>query len=357
MLSASVDYFIIADLDHRVVGYNYKMERFMRMGRFRSFYGRKIWTVIADEDIVAFVRKTLEAGEAAMNREFTLDVNGEKRIMSIALIPLSTQNKVRGYLYYMTDITLLKSQETRFRRAESLASLTTMTASVAHEIKNPLSAIGIHIQLINKAVKGKSSVAPHLILKHLDVVSEEVDRLNKIVVDFLYAVRPMNIKPARTDLADLMHEILNFVRGELAAAKITVKESFSRLLPKVFIDIRAIRPAVMNIIKNAIAAMPQGGTLTVSTEKDKEHIYLVISDTGEGIPLENQDKIFEPYFTTRETGSGLGLTNVLKILKEHKADIFVDSEPGKGATFTISFPIPKEEMRLLEYAHDGEDSK
>jgi signal transduction histidine kinase len=282
-------------------------------------------------------------------------VGGEARMMTLTLIPLAARGKMLGDLFYMTDVTLLRSKEARLRRAESLASLTTMTASVAHEIKNPLGAIGIHIQLVKKALQGKSSVDPKNIIKNIDVVSEEVERLNKIVVDFLFAVRPMNIKPEKTDLNSLLREILDFARAELAAGKIAVEEKLTRRLPRVFIDPKAIRQAVLNIIMNAIAAMPDGGTLTVTTKKKDEFLQLVISDSGIGIPAENLDKIFEPYFTTRETGSGLGLTNVFKIIKEHKADIRVDSQPGEGASFTISFPVPESETQLLEYEGAGEN--
>ncbi|MDR1626950.1 MAG: PAS domain-containing sensor histidine kinase, partial [Spirochaetia bacterium] len=215
---------------------------------------------------------------------------------------------------------------------------------------------GIHIQLIKKALQGKASVNPRQVLKNLNVVSEEVERLNKIVVDFLFAVRPMNIKPEKTDLNTLMHEILDFVRAELAAGGIELEEKFTRHLPRVFIDSKALRQAVLNIIKNAMAAMPEGGTLTVATGKKDECVRLVISDTGIGIAAENLDKIFEPYFTTREAGSGLGLTNVFKIIKEHRADITVNSQPGKGASFTISFPVPENDRQLLEYGHSGENS-
>jgi signal transduction histidine kinase len=257
----------------------------------------------------------------------------------------------------MTDVTILRTKEARLRRAENLASLTTMTAGVAHEIKNPLGAIGIHIQLVKKALQGKTSLNPKLILKNIDVVSEEVERLNKIVVDFLFAVRPMNIKPERSDINSLVREILDFVRVELNAADITLEEKLTRNIPKVFIDTKAIRQAVLNIIQNAIAAMPRGGTLTIATQKKNESVCLRISDTGVGIPQENLDKIFEPYFTTRESGSGLGLTNVFKIIKEHRADISVDSQPGKGASFIMCFPIPALEQHLLEYGTGADQSK
>jgi signal transduction histidine kinase len=354
-MEATVDSLILADMEHRVVMYNHVVEKFLLVSRFHGLYGRKMWTIIADKDLAAFVHKTLEAGEAAMNRDFTLEVNGGRRMMNVTLIPLSSQGRIHGDLFYMTDVTPLRKKEARLRRAESLASLTTMTASVAHEIKNPLGAIGIHIQLIRKALQGKTAVNPRPILKNLDVVSEEVERLNKIVVDFLFAVRPMNIKPEKTDLNALMHEILDFVRAELAAGGVKLEEKFTRRLPRVFIDSKAMKQAVLNIIKNAMAAMPDGGTLTVATGKKDELVRLVISDTGIGIAADNLDKIFEPYFTTRESGSGLGLTNVLKIIKEHRADIAVDSEPGRGASFIISFPVPENDQQLLEYGRAREN--
>jgi PAS domain S-box-containing protein len=355
VMEATVDSLILADMEHRVVMYNHVVEKFLLVSRFHGLYGRKMWSIIADKDLAAFVQKTLEAEDVAMNKDFTLEVNGETRMMSVTLIPLSARGRIHGDLFYMTDVSLLRKNEARLRRAENLASLTTMTASVAHEIKNPLGAIGIHIQLIKKALQGKASVNPRQILKNLEVVSEEVERLNKIVVDFLFAVRPMNIKPEKSDLNSLMREILDFVRAELAAGGIKLEEKFTQRLPRVFIDSKALRQAVLNIIKNAMAAMPGGGTLTVATGKKDECVRLVISDTGIGIPAENLDKIFEPYFTTRESGSGLGLTNVFKIIKEHRADISVDSEPGKGAAFTISFPVPENDRLLLEYWRGGEN--
>ncbi|MDR1931208.1 MAG: PAS domain S-box protein [Spirochaetales bacterium] len=349
LMEATVDSLILTDTEHRVTLYNHISEKFLLLSRLHGLYGRKIWTVIADKDLAAFVRQTLEAGEIAMNRDFVLEVKGEKRMLSATLLPLTLNDKVLGDLFYMTDVTRLRTQEARLRRAETLASLTTMTAGVAHEIKNPLGAIGIHIQLIKKALLGKTSIDPGLILKNIDVVSEEVERLNKIVVDFLFAVRPVNIKPERINLNSLMREILDFIKVELTENKIKLEEKLTRHLPKIFIDSKAIRQAILNIIKNALAAMPEGGTLTIATGKKDDCVRLVISDTGMGIAQENLDKIFEPYFTTKEFGSGLGLTNVFKIIKEHKADISVDSQPGRGASFIISFPVPESEQQLLEY--------
>ncbi|MDR1316157.1 MAG: PAS domain-containing protein [Spirochaetales bacterium] len=353
VMEAASDSIILTDMEYRVVSYNSAVEKFLLTSLFHGLYGRKIWSILTDRELAAFVQKTLEAGEIAMNRDFTLEMNGEKRMMNATLTPLAVKEKTIGYVFYMTDITVVRSQEARLRRAESLASFTTITAGVAHEIKNPLGAIGIHIQLIKKALQGKTSVGTKLILKNLNVVSEEVERLNKIVVDFLFAVRPVNIKPERRELNSLVREILDFVKVELKEHGIALEEKLTRNLPKIFIDSKAIRQAILNIIKNAMTAMPGGGTLTVATGKKNDCVRLTLSDTGVGIAQENLDKIFEPYFTTQESGSGLGLTNVFKIIKEHRADISVDSEPGKGAAFIISFPVPENEQLLLEYSKSG----
>ena len=357
MIAAAMHSILIADLEYRIVLYNRNIEKVLLAPRSHSLYGRKMWNAIADKGLAAFVRKTLEARESVVNRDYPLEVDGEAHMMNVTLIPLASRAAVRGYLFFMADVTHIRAQEAHLRRAESLASTTTMAASVAHEIKNPLGAISIHIQLVKKALQGKGSANIKRILKNIDVVSEEVERLNKIVVDFLFAVRPMNIKPEKTDVYTLMREILDFIGAELSEGKIKVEEKLTRRLPRVYIDPKAIRMAVLDIIKNAISAMPNGGTLTVATGKKNDCLRIVISDTGEGIPAENIDKIFEPFFTTRETGSGLGLPNVLKIIKAHKADISVDSQPGKGATFTISFPILESETLLLEYKKTGENSE
>ncbi|MDR2588710.1 MAG: PAS domain-containing protein [Spirochaetales bacterium] len=354
LIESTPDSLIVTDLQHRITLYNRAARKFL-VSRFRTLHGHKVWTVIEDKDLAAHARSSVENHEAALNKEFHLEVGGELRILSCTIIPLAYKGRVLGDLFFMTDVTQARSQEARLRRAESLAALTTMTAGVAHEIKNPLGAIGIHIQLMKKALQGRDSIEPALILKNLNVVTEELERLNKIVVDFLFAVRPMNIKPQPSDLNAVIRGILDFVQVELSEARVSLEEKLGEGVPGVLLDEKAIKEAVLNIIQNAIVAMPQGGTLTVSTARKGEAVNLSIADTGVGITPENMGKIFEPYFTTRDFGSGLGLTNVYKIVKEHKAEISVDSQPGQGACFTISFPVPRGERRLLAYA-EGEGS-
>jgi signal transduction histidine kinase len=264
-------------------------------------------------------------------------------------MPLVRSGKALGNLIHVEDVTEKRSKEARLRRAESLAALTTLAAGVAHEIKNPLGSIGIHIQLIQKAISSEGPPDKENIAKYLEVVTEEVDRLNAIVVDFLFAVRPINAEFERRSLNALVHDVLEFVQFELKQAGIEVEEKFANGIPDLDLDEKYIKQALLNVIKNAIAAMPEGGVLQVCTETDLSDVSLRITDTGIGIDEENLAKIFEPYFTTKEFGSGLGLTVVYKIIKEHGGEIAVSSKEGEGTTFTLSFPIPESERRLLEW--------
>jgi len=262
-------------------------------------------------------------------------------------MPLVQQGEIQGTLLHIEDVTDRRSKEARLHRAESLASLTTLAAGVAHEIKNPLGSISIHIQLIQKTMSSPKRLDRKTVRHYLDVVNEEVDRLNRIVVDFLFAVRPMDARLEEADVNKLLEDLLEFVHFELEEAKIELIPRLAEDLPLLEFDEKLLKQALLNIINNAVAAMPKGGTLTVSTERRGEVVLVHVRDTGSGISDENMAKIFEPYFTTKDFGSGLGLTVVYKIVKEHGGEINVKSREGEGTTFTISLPIPIKELRLL----------
>jgi len=172
-------------------------------------------------------------------------------------------------------------------------------------------------------------------------------------MDFLFTVRPMNAELEYDELNRLIQELVEFLRPELEQAGIDIRLELAEPMPQIRMDERYMKQAVLNVVKNALSAMPDGGTLSIRTAVRGNHLQLRISDTGVGIPDENLEKIFEPYFTTKEFGSGLGLTIVYKIVKEHLGEIAVDSKVGKGASFTLSFPIPQKEKRLIGYREES----
>jgi signal transduction histidine kinase len=306
-------------------------------------------------------------------REFDIEIKGISRLLSISVLPLVHEHQVTGSLIYIEDITEKRGREARLRRAENLASLTTLAAGVAHEIKNPLGSISIHIQLMQKAMEknrelfarahpgGTDSIGQEpvpyfdLLDKYIGVVNEEVDRLNHIVVDFLFAVRPMDMEFREGDINALITELVEFVWYELEQNHIECVLNLEENIPPIPFDERYMKQAILNLIKNAQAAMPEGGSLRISTGRTDTELLISILDTGMGIGEENLPKIFEPFFTTRETGSGLGLTLVFKIIREHQGEINVKSRKGEGACFTIALPIPQKDRRLISYGGGEND--
>ncbi len=348
VLDSLSDAIMVADVENNLIVFNKAAERLVPFTGSEG-YDRPIWESITDDEISRFVEQTLETQESIRDREFALDRGGMTRLLAFTVTPLVRNGQIQGTIIHAEDVSERRGREARLRRAESLASLTTLAAGVAHEIKNPLGSIGIHMQLIQKALSRIDAEEVDQIGGYVDVVNEEVERLNRIVVDFLFAVRPMDTKLEDRDLNAIVHDLLEFVRFELEEANIEIQEELAEDLPTLEIDEKYLKQALLNIVKNAISAMPDGGTLTASSRQQGDIVVLKITDTGLGMSDEVLNKIFEPYFTTKDFGSGIGLTMVYKVAKEHMGDISVVSQEGKGSSFSISFPVPQREQHLLNY--------
>lgn len=320
-----------------------------------------VWNIIADSDISAFLRSVYEKPKNQTSEEFTLETaGGSVRIIVVTALPLVQKKRVTGTLIQIEDVTDARNQQTLLRRMESLASLTNLAASVAHEIKNPLGAISIHIQLIQKALKrareGDGMLPDEkFVEKYLDVVNEEIDRLNRIIVDFLFAVRPIQAKLEPVNPNEIINSLMDFMKPEFDKAKVELKLELLDKPPNLMLDVALFKQVIMNLAQNAVAAMKTGGILGINTQIKNDHFIITVADTGEGMDEQTCSRIFEPYFTTKANGTGLGLTMVYKIIKESAGEIDVRSFPGEGTIFTISLPIPQKERRSIEY--DGDSQK
>lgn len=227
----------------------------------------------------------------------------------------------------------------RTREEEQAALMNTLAGGLAHEIRNPLSTISMNLQLLREDWGSPITEREQRSRKKLDVVLREVRRLEDILQEFLAFSAGHKLNLAPVGLNELAGELLDFLVPQADRANIRLRRNFSPALPRVQADANLLRGAVLNLLVNAQQAMPKGGEIEVSTEKNGTHAILRVRDTGDGIAPEHLDKIFHLYFSTKPGGTGLGLPMAKRIVEEHGGTVAVESRPGQGSLFTIRLPL------------------
>ena len=321
-----------------------------------------------------------QGGARIIRQEFEISYP-KPRFLHLYAAPLDGDGQgSSGVALILHDATEARQKTFEAIESERLQALTLLAASVAHEIGNPLNALHIHLQLMEREVRklrhiqrgapakvkrGKTVVAEEeqcrdeageiatKLENYLSVAKGEITRLDYIVTQFLQAIRPTPPRLALANLNDVLRETMELLRPELANRGLHVIEKPARGLPSAKMDAGQIKQALVNIIKNAMQAMSRGGELTVQTGATAENIWVSVTDIGCGIPEEQLSRIFAPFFTTKKKGSGLGLMIVQRIIREHCGRIDLESVPGRGTTFRIWLPLHERTPRLL--GHGGNE--
>ena len=275
--------------------------------------------------------------------------DGREFPVEISLSPLETKD---GKLItsIIRDVTQRKEMEEKLRRhtieleeqvlqSERLATVGRMAAQVAHEIRNPLSSIGLNIELLADEIQNyqwkKSEEATGLI----QIILSEIERLNNVIHDYLQFARMPSHDLEDVSINSLIDELVKFVQPEASKAHVHLDCSLDQKLNPVKIDPAHMRRAVLNCIRNAIEAMPNGGILSLSTQRKENQVELTISDNGSGIHVEHQVRVFDPFYSTKDKGTGLGLPYVRQIVEEYDGRVELRSEPQNGTTILIRLPI------------------
>src|SRR5882762_4598289 len=226
--------------------------------------------------------------------------------------------------------------ETELETSEGLTALGRITAGVAHEVKNPLNSMRLWLENLKESLPAESDGVSRQAVQVLD---KEIDRLDAVVKRFLDFTRPMDIRLEPTQLAELLREVLEFALPQLQKSNIQLAQLLPIDVPEVYVDRALLKQAVLNLVLNAAEAMPSGGQLRLVLSRRGEAAEITVGDTGKGIPLENRQKIFQLFFTTRPGGSGIGLASTFRIVQLLNGSIDFTSEVGRGTTFRIELPL------------------
>jgi two-component system, sporulation sensor kinase E len=261
-------------------------------------------------------------------------------------IPASGQQV--GHVMILRDITESRRTAQQTIESERLNALTLLAAGVAHEIGNPLNSLHIHLQLMERKAQGLDHDAKAELQQSIDVARSEVRRLDSIVTQFLRAVRPSHPRLHPENVNTIIEEAVRFFTPEVQDRDMVVEQELRADLPLLQLDREQMKQAFYNVIKNSLEAMRRHGTLRIRTDLDDTYVMVSFIDTGGGMSAENLSHVFEPYFTTKPSGTGLGLLIVRRIVREHGGELSIESSQDKGLTLTIRLPYVDKRIRMLE---------
>lgn len=307
-----------------------------------------IENLIDDPQLLAVIRYNLREGLRKINIEQGMIIPHE-RFLHVSIIPLWMHDEGRREsLVILSDITDKRKLREEKARAEKIESLINLSAGIAHEIGNPLNSINIHLDLLEKDLRGVAGDKKEGVLKTLSVIREETKRLDKIIKDFLAATRSKQLQVKMVDINKVIESVCFFLKPEFERKQANLVLNLDEHMQPALFDEERIKQMLINIIKNSIEAIDEKGLVEIETHIKEKLLCISVKDDGCGIPENDVDRIFEAYYTTKDSGAGLGLMIVYNIVRDHGGRIEVRSREGQGTELNILFPLRRDKLTLPE---------
>jgi two-component system, sporulation sensor kinase E len=314
-----------------------------------------------DERVRGLDWKSLSQSPGAVSRDMEIFYPAN-RFLNFYIVPLVIERREEkagstasrptsepvGHAIILRDITESRRSTEKIIESERFNALTLLAAGVAHEIGNPLNSLHIHLQLMERKVRKLDGKVKEELEEAIAISRAEITRLDSIVTQFLQAIRPSKPVLHPENVNSIVEEGLRFFAPEIADRDIVVEPELRPDLPLIELDRDQMKQAFYNVIKNSFEAMKRRGILRIHTDMDATHVSISFTDTGGGMSAESLSRVFEPYFTTKSSGSGLGLLIVRRIVREHGGEMAIESNEGKGLTLTIRLPYLDKRVRMLE---------
>ena len=309
-----------------------------------------------DERVRGLDWKSLSQSPGAVSRDMEIFYPAN-RFLNFYIVPLVIERREAdpgdtaepvGHAIILRDITESRRSTEKTIESERFNALTLLAAGVAHEIGNPLNSLHIHLQLMERSVRKLQGKEREELAEAIAICRAEITRLDSIVSQFLQAIRPSKPILHPENVNSIVEEALRFFGPEIADRDIVVEAELRPDLPLIELDRDQMKQAFYNVIKNSFEAMKRRGILRIRTDMDATHVSISFTDTGGGMSAESLSRVFEPYFTTKSSGSGLGLLIVRRIVREHGGEMAIESNEGKGLTLTLRLPYLDKRVRMLE---------
>ena len=329
--------------DSRVVLVSAAIEGFLGRSR-RELLGRTVKEIFLPES--ALVSVLLDAFRLHHNVESREIEASNGRRVQLSLDFIQEKGTQIGALLTMRDAESARRIEDEIELSRRISATGRVTRGVAHEVKNPINAIVLHLQLL----RNKLQVIDPDTSRHVDIIDSEIHRLDRVVQILVDFTRPRDLHLEETDLRLVLDEVSLLAAPDAEQHGVKLQRELPAEPIPVKIDVDFIKQAILNVVLNGVQAMPNGGTLSITASREDDVVVTEIRDQGAGIPPEVQDKIFELYFTTKKTGSGIGLAQTYQVMQWHYGSVDFESADGKGTTFRLRLPVAATRAPSLEEA-------